>query len=511
MTRISDNISENEAFTDSFIKAYNAAREHFISYGVLDQNSEKYLSEIFEEGFFEQNAAKLLLENYYRCGRLSNYFSLLSKERENFEKGLYIVLQDPDNIFFNSYIKALSTSPFIKISKPLIEAYVNFRKRETLSLNDIVILLYLCTYIGDEEYVSKLFNLFHDDLSFYDIIKLGLFRSRFFNERMGDVYDKLLTKTVPDHLELRYFDAMHLTPLHYAIMTRNEDIIKAVLASGDWYENPAPFDDRIAGAVYDYVFEAVLLLGSSPVVKDVVKYTRYRMKPLFDSRDKIKKLISINNKLYEKSGDIGIHERIEDLRSMGCEIDDEINSLIRREIMDSNEKARLIFETNHAYACFVIRFFQDKDSIYNNVMKTFSSCRLYRFRNIYFLTPSDIKMNISNVKIADDEVVEKNVFSDSSYTDRRNTRKKNGKYKNPFFEKKEKKDYSANRQPVNSSENNRSSFFSHEAHTNINVLKKEYHSLVKKYHPDTGNASSNEEIMREIIEERSIILSGLSQ
>lgn len=504
-------IKNNPEFLDYFLKSINAAKENFRIYGVLDEKDKKTLLDCLDDGCSEAFVIKLLLENYYRSGELSKYFSLLSKQRENLDKGLYIVLQDPENIFFNSYIKALSETPHITISKSLIEAFVNFRNKEALSLNDVVVLLYLSTYIGDEEYYSELLELCKDDLPFLVKVKLELFRARFFNDRMGKVYDKLLSKAVPDGVECGFFDALHLTPLHYAIMTRNEDIVQKVLLSGNWFENPAPFEDGIAGTVYDYVFEAVLIFGNNSLIKEILKYTRYRMKPLFDSYDRVENLISINESLYERSHDIALKDRISDLESMGDEIDSEINHLVRKEIMEEAAKARLIYETRHSFACFMIKFYQDIDSVYKNVMETISACKLFNFKNLYFITTADTKINLSYVKIIDDEIAEKNIISKDALENNSSSKRRNAKYKNPFFKKKEGKDYSSKKEPLKDNTLREYRFFSGEALTNINVLKKQYHTLVKKYHPDANDSAESDEIIREIIEERAMILSNFCQ
>ena len=503
---------EKQSYSDTFIKKVNAAREHFVNFGVLPENDELFLISSVEKGLRDASVIKLILENFYRCGKNQKYFELLSKQQSNLDKGLYIVLQDPDNIFFNSYVRALSSTPFLTLSKPLIEAYVNFRNRETLSTKDIVVLLYLCTYIGDESYYRELMNLAHDDLQFISIVKIELFRARFFNDRMGRVYDKLLSGVAPDGVEAAYFDALHLTPLHYAIMTRDEDTVQKVLEHGNWFENPAPFEDRIAGTVYDNLFEAVLIFGNTGIIREIMKKKRRRYKPLFDSIDRINNLISINEALLTRTSDEGIRGRIEDLRSMGEEIDAEIDHIVRKEIMEAAAKARLIFETRHSFACYMIKFFQDPDSIYKNAMETISSCKFFNYRNIYFVSTEDTKINLSYVKIINDEIVEKSIIFKKGASAKRSSKHKNGKYKNPFFRKtKEENDEFAGKSIHNNTVEKRRRFFTEEAHTNLNVLKKEYHALVKKYHPDVNADASSEEIIREIIEERSIILSNFCQ
>lgn len=116
------------------------------------------------------------------------------------------------------------------------------------------------------------------------------------------------------------------------------------------------------------------------------------------------------------------------------------------------------------------------------------------------------------MKIINDEIVEKSIIFKKGASAKRSSKHKNGKYKNPFFRKtKEENDEFAGKSIHNNTVEKRRRFFTEEAHTNLNVLKKEYHALVKKYHPDVNADASSEEIIREIIEERSIILSNFCQ
>ena len=84
-------------------------------------------------------------------------------------------------------------------------------------------------------------------------------------------------------------------------------------------------------------------------------------------------------------------------------------------------------------------------------------------------------------------------------------------YKNPWLEssseKKESKKEKTSEKSTDNRENDiRIRFFSKDAIYDRNILRKEYHILIKQYHPDETGRDESGIILREIIEEKNMIL-----
>ena len=53
------------------------------------------------------------------------------------------------------------------------------------------------------------------------------------------------------------------------------------------------------------------------------------------------------------------------------------------------------------------------------------------------------------------------------------------------------------------------SWFSPEAHSDINVLRTEYHNLAKTYHPDVSSLTHSTQVFQEILQEHTEIINKL--
>lgn len=150
-------------------------------------------------------------------------------------------------------------------------------------------------------------------------------------------------------------------------------------------------------------------------------------------------------------------------------------------------------------------------------METITSCKLYFYKGLYFITPSDENIDLSFVHFQNGEIVERNIIERDISLHRENTRKNSSTYENPYYkkrqeEKKKEKTFSEENASKNSYDNARTfKYFSNEAQNDIHILKKEYHELVKKYHPDVNDDKDSDNIIKEIFEERERIISNFCQ
>ena len=155
------------------------------------------------------------------------------------------------------------------MTKELIEPYLNLKQQSKLTLNQCIILAYLCVRLDDMEYYDAIFEMIKDHITADDYWSMAAAGAKFSNERMSLVYEKLLKGAALNAQDVASRDALGLCALHYALIMRNKELIKKLLSIADWTSYKSPYsDDAQVACAYDFVFAACILFDDEEFISD---------------------------------------------------------------------------------------------------------------------------------------------------------------------------------------------------------------------------------------------------
>lgn len=484
----------------------------FRSYGVLTPYYDTLLTELVTGGDFDSMTAVYRAENFYRLCSRGQYFAFLETLRGETGEKLKKALQQPDKKFFDDYIEDLSTPSVFTFTNSLLTAYKNLRGKPRLLMSEGLILLYLCVYMGDRGYFTEIYRKLESSMPMSQKVRLQTFLARQKNERMTKVYDRLLSGVMPEGKEWELTDSLGLDPLHYALILKNPSLVRKVLLSGDFTLRDSKRGGvRPGDQTYDYFFAAAIIYEDDALLRDVYIGTRRQAKPLVRSLKRLDALIEINSSLYNRDQDKAYLDRANELLSMRKEIAEELDARVQEEKEKARERAKTIFDSRHTFACYLVSVLTDPDRIFENLAETASSCRVYRYRDVCFVTPVERKLDLDYVLVRNNEI-ESASFPGLMEASEEDFYSSADTYENPAFaEKKEEKakDPGAKTRAIGSGHTMLHRFFTAQADNDIRELKRQYRELLKKYHPDvTGNAT-DAAVIRAVIEERAAILDAM--
>ena len=486
----------------------------FRSYGVLLPLYKTLLDELSAEGTFPSMTAVYQAEDLYRHCEMGSYYSYVESMKESLPEQLYEALKKPDEKFYFDYIDDLSDVTIFTFTTSLLPVYSYLKGKDRLTGREMIILLMISTYMDDTSYARELLSSIQKDLRFHEKASIDAFFSRYKNEQMVKVYDKLLSGRELSEQDLQKTDSVGFDALHYAIMLRDKDILSNFLTRGrSFYEAKQRNLGKMADLSYDYFLSAALLYDDIDLLREVYVRTRRPAGPLYRSIKRLEKLSEINEALYIKSEgrDKGYLERIADLNAMKNEINDELTALIKAERMKAIAYAKMIYESKHTFACFLLSMFYDMEKLFSCLAETDSCFKVFYYRDIAFIATKDTFMDLDFVKW-NDGTIEEMSFNDAPEAMGQSFYEK--LYDNPSKKHEEKAGKKAERRAAGSAASDEAiqkhRFFSDKAANDIMVLKKEYHELIKRYHPDVTGSDKDAAIIRAVIEERAEILERIS-
>jgi hypothetical protein len=206
--------------------------------------------------------------------------------------------------------------------------------------------------------------------------------------------------------------------------------------------------------------------------------------------------------LLEEKSDIELE--IEYLKKWKETTDNELDLLFEKALANTREMISVLGSTPHPLVSYLMRILRTPDDFISFHAQTPDSYSLIKYRGLTFIGLADesLKSELYST-ILENEKKDRGRFFDTQTSDIRNPWKDSQK---KHEEKKE--DHSSSREKSYDNEKTASKtrWFSEAALHDGNVLKKEYHLLIKRYHPDETGDDSGLEILKEIIEEKDMIL-----
>ena len=338
-------------------------------------------------------------------------------------------------------------------------------------------------------------------------------------------------------------------------MIRNKELVISMLEEKNWGSGSGPLGrDRMIDSLYDYVFVASILYDDPDFLREIFLHTSpdgsvlrrsiARMDNLIDISTRIKDRVrdemraSVEKKSAAfKSGsrqdfensenditqlfrEIAEYEsRIDEYLQMKSEMEDELEVMIRETVAAARAREQIIREASHPFADHVLRLYREPDALLCSLADTMLDYRLYCYKDLYFMTPVYEKIDISFFEWQSEKVTAHSEFREDRLEDEGIIfENPSEKARRAYEEREREKERERKRQESrsrrqsaesHSAETNIFRWFSSEAMADIGVLKHEYRVLVKKYHPDSTGDRSSAEILRQIMDERALILDSL--
>lgn len=498
----------------------NSYKNKMRSAEVTPQN-DMLLKSLMSDAAYCERAFFLLAENSYRNFEFKAFLDktsplvpeeLLQKVKNSCQKFINNLISDLSNLNIETNEKYLKTASnvlandndsFSEELKWTLEALVAARSsRYHFSV--------LCIECLKQRYGKDYAEIPENFLLMYGNIK------------MKSIFQKILNNTSLEEDRLNIRDGLGFTPLHYAILLKNDEYIQSMLEMRDWSHDFKYDEFKSPKFIYHYSVIYYLKNGEIPLF--LLKETEESIKELSSNLQALKeqldeavhanKDIQYNirdarkqlNKLYSIQDRGGYcYKEISEMQESLDELINSENDLIdmRSDIQEKILETQALYDDEiERRAEQVVNFCKKMSKESNpffdlikyicqnkfNIESIFSelnndNIRIYSYENISVLLPEAFNLGLPFrcVHISEDGTIASQSFNNGSSS-----------YDSimPF--------------PIY-----KNSWFSEAAHTNKKVLSSEFKALAKQYHPDICNKAYANKIFTNISGEYQIIVKNI--
>ena len=487
----------------------------------LSLESCNLLKGMITASYFSVQAFDLLAEGIYRLCNEKEYFSLVNKYSNiiNKEKYEYYINIPPK---FKGNLMADLSNPNLVFSTQYINTIqCNLAKEKDTEENQKYY-IFACIRAGNiikaRLKINELINCFGRETAFI----AEDFACIYGNKKMQDIIAAINSiQDIPKNL-YNITDGLGLTALHYAIILNRKNVIRKLCESKTLYKNIEYCQNNKARSLLHYTTAA--FLQSMELLACVISNTSSEMTEFYLQRKELDKQIEKANTLIQvlerQSAKLGrkrntefiknifhgnfnlddtpedkeyyqnqqaIRDSVQKLKKLRWDTEKVIEDLevheretyqsIIRQISQTvkgleNDKSPFVeffialYKNDANKIHFSFRIKSEKSTAISNetvnhiilkileISNTSSCFRVYEYDGFFFMLPDciDIDMPYRKIHITSNGIVDNYTYDDIPHTN-----------KYPKYG---------------------SSWFSKEAHNNMQVLKREYRELVKKYHPD---------------------------
>lgn len=400
--------------------------------------------------------------------------------------------------FAENYILTLTDLEHDFPYRSLSEIYKRISSLEKKDQSIDMFRAYLCIRMVNNDWIdtqiSELRRKYGKDVA----EKLEWFRCIYFYHEMHKVYKAITSdKAYPDaYLRLR--DGLGLTPLHYAIILKNEKAIKHLLEQQDWKFASPYGSSALPFRMYDYT---VLAAGKQlPNIQDVLQKTHEGTIELRDTIKNITGRLKYQKAVYwiqdtnliahrmdytKKKFHHASKDELERISANISAIKDNLNTAednaasLAEMLHDCEDSIVYVMECaidealsfledmrnkNLPLANYLYRIYFEPDFLKKvlRAVRKKRDLRLYNYKGFYFVAPAFAEIDLP--------------------------------YQGePSSDEDTKKEACAEDKPLYGN-----SWFSNDAHHNIDVLKSEYRRLAKTYHPDVCKLPNSNQLFQSI-------------
>ena len=459
-------------------------------------------------------------EDIYRSCDDRKYQLFLASIKGKIEDEVYKILERPEELFYKSFVEDISGVADFYMTQGLIEPYLNLKKLERLSLKQCLILAYLSIRIEDLDYSKRIMDMIGPYLKSQDYWTYENFKAKYHKEKLSLVYEKIEKHADVSGPELLWVDDLGLSPLHYALILRKDDVVLHMLKQRDWSSYEPPFEnDKLIRMLYDPIFLASILYDDMDMIEEVFSACAKEARPINRSLKRMESFIYIQRQMMRENPSevMKYAKTIADYEDMQREMEEELRQMAKRRMEEARRHAAITIEANHPFAKYLLHMYLAKDGIFYSMADTISEHRLYKFKDCYFISALSHDLELSYYQWKDEKIVDYH-FQSADTNISINSTKAASYFDGDTFENPDrraakereraerKKKFDEARAAFEESLEVNNGWFSEESKSDINILKKEYRLLVKTYHPDASENKSATAIMQQIQNERAKIL-----
>lgn len=529
------NKEERIIYDNTLVDTLLLIKKEFAKYGLLDERYIGLLQIIKDEPDFAGEATMLLAEAQFRLCNEEAYLLYILSQKDVLSPEMIVALQQPENLsFYDHFIRDLSDLDGFVMSELLIESYLNLRKKPRLNIHQARLLCYLCTRMDDMDYLYEILDIIGDRMDEASLWELEDFIARHKNAKMRAVHAKLLAGEELYPTEIVLSDDLGLTPFHYALMTRDKDIVERTLAIAKWENFKSPFPkDKIVDTVYDYNLLAALLFEDEDLIQKIYARTNPQAQALARSIHQMEVFAQISEQVMarEPHRKAELKKKQKEYMVMRREMETELAVLSHVHAVHLYEKAAIIRDIGHPLATYVLELIDTPEALFTRTAGTIFGHKLMRYKNLFFVAPPEEDRGLSYYQWDNGMLTDTHVIGNDSFYSREGSESVRGDYydgdlfvnpsevraieereraeaerkkkREAFFREQERMRRLIEREMEEEKE---PSWFSDKAHHDLSLLKKEYRLLVKKYHPDSSGSRHTANTLQEIMLERASIL-----
>jgi hypothetical protein len=537
-------INEIPALKESYYHTLDALSSYvqscFKNQAYLSDENRELLNEILRTDPNNLIAGMVLKEDNYRT--FESHADIKAHESE----------------FFSNYLNLIASDYSTKFYKTMIKAYSRLLTRDSLPLKEAYLLCVLALRMNDEK-ADLLYKRIKTYLTKSQKQFIHFLAARASREKMDLCMSSILTGRMPSPIEYSSTDDMGFDCLHYSLILEEKEMVSALLKQKSWGEGAPQNTVGLASSFYNYFFLAAWHFNDTLFLKEVFLFTRNeaaeshrtlkRISSLSDIAES--RLSLVKNRLastidkkhralhssdpssyneYEQTITMLLEEKsdieleIETLKEWKQDAECELDALFRKALSDAREMLSVLESTPHPMVKYMLQALCTPESFIALHAQTPDTYYLLKYRGQTFIGTNDNDLGgVAFSWILEHESKDRDRFF----------RMITPPIKNPWLdfkrrhkkeEERRKADERRKSEEQSSSEYSQSSYgyegnttadslnisqihwFSEAAIHDDSILKKEYHLLIKRYHPDETGNNDGLEKLKEIIEEKDMIL-----
>lgn len=438
-------------------------------------------------------------------------------------------------IEYSSLLDRIPTDFSMGFLREEIKYYSALNSKPLLTLGESFLLTCLGKRLQDNR-ADKLYEEIKSHLTDSQKLMIHTLEVRTSRERMDEALSPISKGEMPSKLYFTLIDDLGLDCLHYAIILEQKELATRLLSMKNWGEGQPDSSVGLCNSFYNYFFLAAIHFNDTMFLKEIYMRTSKDASALVTVMNRINSLLEIavsrmtllNNRLayltdrkeqalhngntiafldYENQINELLAEKsditleIKYLKNWQLKNDADIDDVFNKALTKARGMADILRSTPHPLVQFYLKNLGSADSFLTYHALPADTYCLLGYRRFCFLGNEIPDKAISCHEYSDIVRGEKkdraSLFSSAV-----------PEYKNPWmaFSHAEEKHEEKHTSEPPKEDTNEIRWFSAEALTDMAQLKREFHILIKRYHPDETGYDASANTLREIIEEKDMIL-----
>lgn len=419
-------------------------------------------------------------------------------------------------VFTQNYVSTLMDLSVDYKYKDLSKIYEKCYRRSWKNVDTLTICAYLSIRMHDAEKFAEVNHFVHKERGKDAAYEIELFRGIYSYHMMQGVYSAIKNSEDFHPAYQRFRDGVGLTPLHYAIIMKNEKAVSAMLKNSKWFSAAPLNSDELFAKFYNYLTLAYakqlpyyddILIGTNNeliILKRNIKFKSNELKfqnvicklqnvsmsthlsmyrQQRRSRADEEKLQKLVNSMLNLSESIEYaHENAENIVAALEDYIEEFKCIVEDRLSEAVEILNESQASGDPLVRYLYRLYFEPD-FFEQVLfaaQNNQPMHLYVHKGFYFVAPEFAEINLPPLEA-------------------QNTQKKKSAKAEP------KKKAASQHTPIYGN-----SWFSSHAHHDADILKSEYRKLAKQYHPDVSDLEDSTRLFQSISAEYKELLEKLS-